>query len=120
MWAAGALRGWPASITATRRRARPSTSAALSPAAPPPTITTSRSWLQFMGMNLLDQRCTAALLLTTLVAVSGNSYTLAMATSPEIQSVLAEVGGRLRQVRTQKGVTLTELAAATGISKSTL
>jgi transcriptional regulator with XRE-family HTH domain len=43
-----------------------------------------------------------------------------MATSPEILSVLAEVGGRLKQVRTQRGVTLTELAAATGISKSTL
>ena len=32
MCAAGALRGSPASITATRRRARPSTNAALSPA----------------------------------------------------------------------------------------
>src|SRR5687768_9484161 len=41
MWAAGALRGSPASITATALRARPSTSAALSPAAPPPTSTTS-------------------------------------------------------------------------------
>jgi transcriptional regulator with XRE-family HTH domain len=43
-----------------------------------------------------------------------------MATSPEITDVLAEVGGRLRRVRTQRDVTLTELAAATGISKSTL
>ena len=43
-----------------------------------------------------------------------------MATSPEITSVLAEVGARLRQVRTRRGVTLTDLAAATGISKSTL
>lgn len=43
-----------------------------------------------------------------------------MATSPEIMSVLAEVGGRLKKARTQRGVTLTELAAATGISKSTL
>ncbi len=41
MWAAGALRGSPASITATALLARPSTSAALSPAAPPPTTTTS-------------------------------------------------------------------------------
>jgi transcriptional regulator with XRE-family HTH domain len=40
--------------------------------------------------------------------------------SPEITSVLAEVGSRLRRVRTQRGVTLTALAAATGISKSTL
>lgn len=43
-----------------------------------------------------------------------------MATSPEITSVLAEVGARLRQVRTRRGVTLTDLAATTGISKSTL
>lgn len=37
-----------------------------------------------------------------------------------IDDVLAEVGPRLRRVRTQRDVTLTELAAATGISKSTL
>jgi transcriptional regulator with XRE-family HTH domain len=40
--------------------------------------------------------------------------------SPELTTVLAEVGARLRRARTQRGVTLTELAAATGISKSTL
>src|SRR5690606_20223940 len=38
---ARAFRGMPWSISITRRRARPSTSAALSPAGPPPTITTS-------------------------------------------------------------------------------
>lgn len=43
-----------------------------------------------------------------------------MATSAEIGSVLAEVGPRLRRLRAQRDVTLTELAAATGISKSTL
>jgi transcriptional regulator with XRE-family HTH domain len=41
-------------------------------------------------------------------------------TSPAITTVLAEVGPRLKRVRTQRGITLTELAAATGISKSTL
>jgi transcriptional regulator with XRE-family HTH domain len=41
-------------------------------------------------------------------------------TSPAITTVLAEVGARLKGVRTKRGVTLTELAAATGISKSTL
>ena len=41
-------------------------------------------------------------------------------TSSTINDVLAEVGPRLRRVRTQRDVTLTELAAATGISKSTL
>jgi len=37
-----------------------------------------------------------------------------------IADVLAEVGPRLKRVRTQRGLTLTELAARTGISKSTL
>ena len=39
---------------------------------------------------------------------------------PAITAVLVEVGPRLKRVRTQRDVTLTELAAATGISKSTL
>jgi transcriptional regulator with XRE-family HTH domain len=43
-----------------------------------------------------------------------------METSRAITTVLAEVGSRLRRARTQRGVTLTELAAETGISKSTL
>jgi transcriptional regulator with XRE-family HTH domain len=40
-------------------------------------------------------------------------------TSP-LAAVLADVGPRLRRVRDQRGVTLTELSEATGISKSTL
>jgi transcriptional regulator with XRE-family HTH domain len=40
--------------------------------------------------------------------------------SPPLTTVLAEVGPRLRRVRTRRGVTLTQLAAQTGISKSTL
>lgn len=43
-----------------------------------------------------------------------------MGSSPAITAALAEVGPRLKRVRTQRNVTLTELAAATGISKSTL
>jgi len=43
-----------------------------------------------------------------------------MGTSSAIATVLAEVGPRLKRVRVRRGVTLTELAAATGISKSTL
>ena len=39
---------------------------------------------------------------------------------PAINSVLAEVGPRLKRVRARREVTLTQLAAATGISKSTL
>ena len=37
-----------------------------------------------------------------------------------IPSVLAEVGPRLKRLRTRRGITLTSLAAKTGISKSTL
>jgi transcriptional regulator with XRE-family HTH domain len=37
-----------------------------------------------------------------------------------IARVLAELGPRLKAIRTKRGVTLTRLAAATGISKSTL
>jgi len=40
--------------------------------------------------------------------------------SAPIPSVLAGVGPRLRRVRSKRGITLTELAATTGISKSTL
>ncbi|NEE02520.1 helix-turn-helix domain-containing protein [Phytoactinopolyspora halotolerans] len=39
---------------------------------------------------------------------------------PAIASVLADVGPRLKRLRTQRGVTLAELAERTGISKSTL
>jgi transcriptional regulator with XRE-family HTH domain len=43
-----------------------------------------------------------------------------MGDASEITAILAEVGSRLKRARTQRGVTLTELAAETGISKSTL
>ena len=43
-----------------------------------------------------------------------------MGDSPGIPDVLAEVGPRLRRLRERRGVTLTALAAKTGISKSTL
>lgn len=43
-----------------------------------------------------------------------------MGGTTELAAVLAEVGPRLRRVREQRGVTLIELSAATGISKSTL
>src|SRR5437763_17013396 len=53
MCAAGAFRGEPASMTTTRRRARPRTSAALRPAAPPPTIATS----YLASFMALDSAC---------------------------------------------------------------
>ncbi|MER6947541.1 XRE family transcriptional regulator [Nonomuraea sp. NPDC000554] len=40
--------------------------------------------------------------------------------SPAIAQALAEVGPRLKRLRTRRGVTLAALAEATGISKSTL
>lgn len=43
-----------------------------------------------------------------------------MPSSPEINTVLAEIGPRLKRARAKRGVTLAELATATGISKSTL
>jgi hypothetical protein len=55
MCAAGTLRGVPASRTTTRRRARPSTSAALRPAAPPPMIATSEVWV-FTHQSVQRQR----------------------------------------------------------------
>jgi transcriptional regulator with XRE-family HTH domain len=58
----------------------------------------------------------------TFVAVSGNSQLSwpAMDDGADLTAVLAEVGHRLRRIRTRRGVTLTRLAAETGISKSTL
>ncbi|WP_433016058.1 helix-turn-helix domain-containing protein [Kribbella sp. CA-294648] len=41
-------------------------------------------------------------------------------TSPVIAAVLGQAGPRLKEFRTRRGITLTELAASTGISKSTL
>ncbi|HZO61566.1 MAG TPA: XRE family transcriptional regulator [Gaiellaceae bacterium] len=43
-----------------------------------------------------------------------------MPPAPEIEAVLSEVGPRLKRVRERRGLTLAELATATGISKSTL
>src|SRR3954454_2320172 len=43
-----------------------------------------------------------------------------MALSPANEALLADVGSRLRQARNQRRISLTELAKATGISKSTL
>src|SRR4051794_28507015 len=43
-----------------------------------------------------------------------------MGTTPTIPDVLAGIGPRLRRLRDRRGLTLTALAAQTGISKSTL
>src|SRR5690349_225303 len=43
-----------------------------------------------------------------------------VAVPASLATTLERVGPRLRQLRTQRGITLTTLATATGISKSTL
>src|SRR4051794_41291461 len=43
-----------------------------------------------------------------------------MGTTPTIPDVLAGIGPRLRRLRDRRGLTLTAVAAQTGISKSTL
>jgi transcriptional regulator with XRE-family HTH domain len=57
-----------------------------------------------------------------LLLIPGIRASLASVEAPSsaISDVLAEVGPRLRRARTQRDVTLTELAEVTGISKSTL
>src|SRR5262245_22420040 len=77
---AAALRGSPESTTATLRRARPSTSAADSPAGPPPMITTS-----YMSDHLRDPGCELVPALTTFVADTGNM-------TDAVTTALAEVG----------------------------
>ena len=56
-----------------------------------------------MAITSAAQRAPTARLLTTFVAVSGNTWwTGRMETSPAITAVLAEVGPRLKRVRTQR------------------
>src|SRR5436305_12860618 len=58
---------------------------------------------------------------TTFVAVSGNGWWAErVEDTAAIAAALAEVGPRLKRARAQRQVTLTQLAAATGVSKSTL
>ncbi|WP_406864559.1 XRE family transcriptional regulator [Streptomyces sp. HUAS MG47] len=51
---------------------------------------------------------------------SHGSHESPRADDPRIDDVLTEVGPRLRRIRRDRGVTLAELSAATGISVSTL
>src|SRR5215470_5274704 len=69
----------------------------------------------------MPRPCPSAAAGATIVAVSGKGVSvLAVEHSADIADVLAEVGPRLRRLRTRRGITLTALAATTGISKSTL
>jgi transcriptional regulator with XRE-family HTH domain len=58
---------------------------------------------------------------TTLVAILGKiAVQWGVDTSSALTTALEQVGPRLRRLRSQRGITLTALAATTGISKSTL
>ena len=115
MCAAGALRGSPASTTATRRRARVSTRAAERPAAPPPTTTTSYSSVS------MSREWSPRTRATTVVAIPGKpALNGPVEDTTKIAAALELVGPRLKQVRAQRGVTLADLSERTGISKSTL
>jgi transcriptional regulator with XRE-family HTH domain len=121
MRAAGALRGSPASTTATVRRARARTRAADRPAAPPPTTRTSYLSLSLMADTVHPSAlCTQALLpfLGRRSAMTVMDH--AGVGDDGLEATLARVGPRLRQLRAQRAITLAELAARTGISKSTL
>src|SRR5262249_42923332 len=106
---AGALRGRPESITKTERRPRTRVSAAPSPATPPPTITTSNSFVM-LGMVRTWRAIQQAFL--------PEWQTERM--PDDLHGVLNAVGPRLRALRRERNVTLEQLAGSTGISVSTL
>src|SRR3954447_22185811 len=111
--AAGALRGCPASMTATVRRARARTRAADRPEAPPPMTTTSYLFM------LRDSSASGGHAIV--VAVSGNqAFDLQMGAPVSVDATLEFVAPRLRRLREHRDMTLTEVADQTGISKSTL
>src|SRR4051812_8165856 len=115
MWVAGALRGAPASTTRTLRRARASTNAADRPAAPPPMTATS-NWL------MPPDWCRASRSSTDVAVCGkrGSDEPVEDTTAAAIAAALDQVGARLQRVRTRCGMTLTAVAEATGISKSTM
>src|SRR3954451_948345 len=111
--AAGALRGCPASMTATVRRARARTRAADRPEAPPPMTTTSYVFM----LRGSSARGGYAIV----VAVSGNqAFDLHMDAPVSVDASLELVAPRLRRLRERRAMTITEVAYKTGISKSTL
>jgi transcriptional regulator with XRE-family HTH domain len=74
-----------------------------------------------MAITSATQRSPGAASRTTFVAVSGNGWWAErVEDSAAITTALADVGPRLKRARAQRRVTLTQLAEATGISKSTL
>src|SRR3712207_1749201 len=132
MWVAGALRGAPESTTRTRRRARARTRAADKPAAPPP-ITATSYCVDSMRTRLARARAPRQLVLPfpgkrslvrqvepPAVVELGEESAAPHAVTSAIAAALGQVGARLKRVRMQRRMTLTGVAASTGISKSTL
>ena len=118
MWAAGALRGSPASTTITDRRWRPSWSAAASPAADPPTTATSQCRSTVRGAwSLMASTIGSHPICARALARFARTSEDAMAELDEIEQV---VRTRLRSLRTTLGLSLDELAARTNLSPSTI
>src|SRR6185312_8741273 len=97
MCAVGALRGSPASTTRVRRLERPRIRAALSPAVPPPTTTTSYAFLSMPGLfprpRVIDK-------------LPCRFCNGCMDEDARLDAVLNEVGPRLRRIRRERGATL--------------
>src|SRR5690606_8437478 len=121
MWAAGALRGSPASTTITPRRWRASWRAPARPAAEPPTTATSVwrrtaggrcSWGSWWAMA-----ATVRWTLRTAIPLAGSARTRGGAVADDVEQVVRQ---RLRALRTTLGLSLDELAARTHLSPSTI
>src|SRR5690554_3375999 len=129
MWAAGALRGSPASTTATERRWRPSWSAAARPAADPP-ITATSTWRR---TERADPWCSWPVMRSrygvipepqrTLQDSQGAEsprWRLATAGGAMVDDIEQAVRQRLRALRTTLGLSLDDLAERTNLSPSTI
>ncbi|WP_427131241.1 helix-turn-helix domain-containing protein [Pseudarthrobacter sp. S9] len=88
----------------------------------PPTVRPPRRRLPLRHNYSCPQDFPDVPVLPTNVAVSGKPALDGVVddTTTVIAAALDQVGARLKRLRMQRGVTLTSLAAATGISKSTL
>jgi transcriptional regulator with XRE-family HTH domain len=111
------LRGAPASTTSTDRRDLTSISAPFSPAAPPPTTTTS---YRSPGSLICITSAADGMSRRTCVASKLAEVANYRVMDDDLDRALASVGPRLGALRRQRQRTLTELAADTGISISTL
>src|SRR5215510_8196476 len=117
MWAAGALRGSPASTTITDRRWRPSWSAAASPANEPPMTATSQCRTTVRGVWSVMPRRYDVSLKAHVVLHYSQGVQGQVAELDEIEEV---VRTRLRSLRHTLGLSLDELAARTNLSPSTI